>query len=64
MQQQRMRHQRLPSGLLQIQSAAEVQHLLMCHPNRLIVLHVGVAGCQLHEVSLRPAVALDAGAAS
>jgi hypothetical protein len=40
---------------VQVQSAAEVQHLLACHPLRLLVLHVATAGCPLSQVGRRMA---------
>ena len=39
-----------PCARLQVQSAADLQHLLACHPNRLLVLHFAAAGCPLSEV--------------
>ena len=39
-----------PRAHVQVQSAAELQHLLACHPNRLLVLHFAAAGCPLSEV--------------
>lgn len=36
----------------QVQSTAELQHLLSCHPQRLLVAHFGKAGCSTDEVRM------------
>lgn len=42
---------------LQVQSAAELSHLVKCHPHRLLVVHFSIAGCDIDTVRARRAAA-------